>query len=141
MGSQFCFLLIISRSDQEHFIVKRSRSLEPLREDEAQAVARDIYRFYIQGLQKRVPRLTFDQIESASSRAQSTMLMISFAVKGLAMYQVLFLLLPKPLSSMALDMVSILSMLITISGMSIDAADFRRFTSDTLLLISTPLAC
>ena len=140
MESQF-FLLIVSRSDREHFIVKRRRSLAPLREDAAQAVTRDIYRFYIQGDQNLVPLLKFDHIESAKSSAQNTMLRTSRFVKGLAMYQVLFLFFPKPLSSMALEMVSILSMLIMIIGISIADADLRRFTRETLRLISIPLAC
>ena len=97
--------------------------------------------FYIHGLQNLVPRLTLDTIERTRSPAQNIMLMISHLVKGLAIYQVLFLFFPNPLSSMALDMVSILSILIMIRGTSMDDADFRRFMSDTLRLISIPLAC
>ena len=80
-------------------------------------------------------------MDSPRSKAQNTMLIISHFVKGLAMYQVLFLCFPKPLSSMALDIVSILSMLMMMRGISMDDADFSLLKSDTFLLISIPLAC
>ena len=57
------------------------------------------------------------------------------------MYQVRFLFLPKPRSSMALEITSILSMLDNTSGIRIAPALFSRLKRDCFLLISTPLAC
>ena len=47
MESQFCFVLIESRSDPEHFIVQRRLSLAPLREDlSASALKKHTSRFF-----------------------------------------------------------------------------------------------
>ena len=75
------------------------------------------------------------------SAAHSAMEMISAAVKRRAIYQVRFLFLPKPRSSIALEMTSMRSMLDRISGIRIDDAAFSRLTSETFLLISMPRAC
>lgn len=57
------------------------------------------------------------------------------------MYHVRFLFLPKPHSSIALEMTSIRSMPDKISGISIDDAAFSRLTSDAFLPIPMPRAC
>ena len=66
---------------------------------------------------------------------------LSMAVKGRAEYQVRFLCLPKPRSSMALEMVSMRSMELRTRGMRMALAAFRRLTRLTFLLISIPRAC
>ena len=56
-------------------------------------------------------------------------------------YQVRFFPLPKPRSSMALEMVSIRSMEDRIRGIRMELAAFRRLTRLAFLLISVPRAC
>lgn len=51
------------------------------------------------------------------------------------MYHVRFLFLPKPRSSIALEMTTIRSILYKVSGISIDDAAFSRLTSDAFLPI------
>ena len=73
--------------------------------------------------------------------AETPMATKSPLVKGLPEYQLRLLFLPKPRSSMALEMVSIRARLDMTSGMRILLALFSRFTRLAFLLISTPRAC
>ena len=81
-------------------------------------------------------------MEAAVMRTQRAMAIKSVPLNGRAEYQVRFRFFPKPLSSMAFAMRSILSMLEMISGNSIMTAFYSLLIRDCLrLAISSPLAC
>ena len=65
----------------------------------------------------------------------------SFLPKGRLVYQVLLGCLPKPRSSMALEMVSMRFKLVRIRGSRILTEFFIRLKKGSLLPNSTPLAC
>ena len=76
------------------------------------------------GLKYRPPLRMFRAMEAAVMRTQRAMAIKSVPLNGRAEYQVRFRFFPKPLSSMAFAMRSILSMLEIISGNSIMTAFF-----------------
>ena len=75
------------------------------------------------------------------SPRQMPMESLSQRVKGRAAYQVRLSFLPKPRSSMALEMVSMRSIELSTRGTRMALAAFKRLMMLTFLLISTPRAC
>ncbi len=80
-------------------------------------------------------------IATKTKRAQTIIAVISQTVNFLPIYQVLFLFLPNPLSSMAFETVSILLMLERIRGTRIALVLLSLLSIEAFLLISIPLAC
>ena len=85
--------------------------------------------------------MTNVSIDSKIHKTQKLMIIKSHFVKALVEYHVRFFNRPKPRSSIALLMSSILSRLVKTSGNSIVRMPESRALSDAFFEISTPRAC